>query len=390
MASCETRVVIMDNTCIKEKFDKDLSVTGVAILNRLGERLAIPKQDLKHFGLKYPDTDGQMNWLPLSDSVKKHSFKKPYQFQLGVRIYPEANEQLSESCLRLCCYQIKSDLNRGQLSCSASQHAAIDSYFAQAVIGDFTRKTHTPGYLEDFLGSFFMHPSGINCTTEVSARDYENDVVHRHRGHSGMKTKEAWLGLLTTMSTVPDFSPLKHQAKDCSDKSDVQISISEEGVKVYNLNNLNEPDVLKRHLEWRALSNLVCYKNKLLISTSTGRCKFKFRGLYGDKAAHRVLDDILECRLFYNCSVSGTNPLTYHTEESKRNEANEFARGSSKFRSFRNEPVVQRKGSIQRMYSSIRLRFSVKRDKAVPSENIDEEDLAYKARLSRIEILPVM
>ena len=379
-------MILMDNTCVEERFAKDCCLTGVTLLRSIGERLEITESELKHFGLKYADTDGQMNWLSLSDRIKKHT-KKLFQFQLGVRIYPEANEQLSENCLRLCCYQIKCDLNRGHYLCDPTQHAAIDSYFAQALIGDFIPKVHTFGYLEDFLGLFFMPPSGINCSAEVNSREYEMNVVKRHQGLSGMKTDEAWLAILNLMSTIPHFNVLKHRAKDSSDKTAVQISVCEQGVKIYKLNDLNEPDFLKRQYEWRGVTSFVCYNNKLKMSTFTGWCKFKFQGLYGDKAARRVLDDMLECRLFHHCKVLGTNLLAFHTEESKRDNER-FSRRSSKLRSYRDMPVMQRKGSMRRVYSSFRLRFSEKRRRRAVHDGLEDNELGCGSRLSRIVMLP--
>ena len=387
----EVRVVLMDNTCLQEKFDGEVSLTGVEILRRVGERLEIPDTDLKYFGLKYPDSDGQMNWLILSEPVKKHISKKPFQLQLAVRIYPEGTESLSSSCLKLCCYQVKSDINRGLFMCTCSQHAAIDSYFAQAVIGDYKPKTHTPGYLEDFLGSLFEHPSGINCSEgTVNARAYEDDVVRRHQGHYGMTKKESWLALLNVASTIPRFNTLQHRAKDCSDKTEVEISISQEGVHVYNLNGVKEPDFLRKHFVFRGLA-VICYKNKLMLTSTTGKCKFKFVGLYGEKAARRVLEDILESRLYNNCALTSTDPVSYHSEEARRMNESILNRRASIYRSFRNEPIVRRQGSASRVYSSIRSRFSKKNSKRYNSESsdeIDDQQLRYKQRLSRIEMLP--
>ena len=387
----EVRVVLMDNSCLQEKFDGEGNLTGVEILRRVGERLEIPDTDLRYFGLKYPDSDGQMNWLILSEPVKKHVSKKPHQLQLAVRTYPEGTESVSSSCVRLCCYQVKSDINRGLLMCTCSQHAAIDSYFAQAVIGDYKPRTHTPGYLEDFLGSLFEHPSGINCSEgTVNARAYEDDVVRRHQGHYGMTTKESWLALLNVASTITRFNTLKHRAKDCTDKSQVEISISQEGVHVYSLNGVGEPDFTKKHFVFRGLA-VISYKNKLMLTSASGKCKFKFVGLYGEKAARRVLEDILEARLYNNCTLTRTDPVSYHSEEARRMSESILNRRASIYRSFRNEPIVRRQGSASRVYSSIRSRFSKKNTKRYNSESSDEVDdqqLRYKHRLSRIEMLP--
>ncbi|XP_028391364.1 band 4.1-like protein 1 [Dendronephthya gigantea] len=391
VANSEARVVIMDNTCVEEKFEGEKALMGVEVLRRVGKRLEIPDVDLKYFGLKYPDSDGQMNWLVLSEPVKKHVSKKPYQLQLAVRIYPEANESVSESCLKLCCYQVKSDINRGLFMCTPSQHASIDSYFAQAVIGDYKPKTHTPGYLEDFLGSLFEHPNGVNCSAgNVNPRAYEDDVVKRHEGHYGMTRKESWLALLSVASTITRFNTLKHQAKDCSDKTKVEISVSQEGVQVFNLNSVEEPNYLKKHFSFRGLA-VICYKNKLMLTATAGKCKFKFTGLYGEKAARRVLEDILEARLYNNCVLTRTDPVAYHSEEARRVNESILNRRASIYRSFRNEPIARRQGSASRVYSSIRSRFSKKNTKRYNSESSDEVDdqqLRYKQRLSRIEMLP--
>lgn len=387
----DVRVVLMDNACLQETFDGDTTLTGVEILRRVGKRLDILDTDLKYFGLKYPDLDGQMNWLIPSELVKKHVLKKPYQLQLSVRIYPEADESISENCVRLCCYQVKSDINRGEFMCSPSQHAAIDSYFAQAIIGDFKAKTHTPGYLEDFLGSLFEHPSGINCSVgTVNARAYEDDVVRRHQGHCGMTKKESWLALLNVASTITRFNTLKHRAKDCSDKSQVEVSVSQKGVEVYKINNLGDADFVKKHFSFRGLA-VICYKNKLVLTSTSGKCKFKFAGLFGEKAARRVLEDILECRLYNNCSLTKTDPVAYHSEEARRTHEAILNRRASIYRSFRNEPIARRPGSASRVYSSIRSRFSRKNSKRYNSESsdeVDDQELRYKQRLSRIEMLP--
>ena len=387
----EARIVLMDNTCLQEKFDGEITLTGVEVLRRVGKKLEIPDVDLKYFGLKCPDSDGQMNWLILSEPVKKLVSKKPYQLQLAVRIYPEATESISESCLRLCSYQVKSDINRGVFVCTPSQHAAIDSYFAQAIIGDYKSKIHTPGYLEDFLGSLFEHPSGINCSAgAVNARAYEDDVVRRHQGHYGMTKKESWLALLNVASTITRFNTLKHRAKDCSDKNRVEISVSQQGVEVYNLNNVEEADVVKKHFAFRGLA-VICYKNKLMLTSTSGKCKFKFAGLYGEKAARRVLEDILESRLYNNCALTRTDPVVYHSEEARRMNEAILNRRASMYRSFRNEPIARRQGSASRVYSSIRSRFTKKDSKRYNSESsdeIDDKQSRYKQRLSRIEMLP--
>ena len=120
----------MDNSSLEEKFENVSSLSGVALLRRIGEKLSIGENELKYFGLKYPGDDGHMNWVTLSEPVEKQLGKKPLHFQLGVRVYPEASDQLSLNCLRLCCYQIKCDLNRGCLFCSPTEHSSIDTYFA--------------------------------------------------------------------------------------------------------------------------------------------------------------------------------------------------------------------------------------------------------------------
>ncbi|XP_046850006.1 band 4.1-like protein 1 [Xenia sp. Carnegie-2017] len=384
----EVRVVLMDNTCLQEKFDEERSMTGVDILRRIGERLNLSKDELKYFGLKYPDLDGQMNWLLLSESVKRHFSKRPYQLQMAVRIYPEANNTISDHCVRLCCYQIKSDINRGIFMCTPSQHAAIDSYFAQAIIGDYNAKSHTPGYLEDYLGFLFEHPSGVNCSEgTVNARSYEDDVVRRHKDHSGMTKKESWLALLGIAATIARFNTMKHRAKDCSDKTRVEIATSQDGVHIYNLNRLDEPDFMKRHFSFRGLA-VICYKNKLMLTSASGKCKFKFSGLYGEKSAKRLLEDILECRLYNNCTLTRTDPILYHSEEARRANEAYLNRTSSKYRSFRDAPIARRQGSASRVYSSIRSRFSRKNSKtrsSDPGGELNDRDLE-KQRASRIEV----
>jgi hypothetical protein len=258
----------------------------------------------KYFGLQYIDNkDGEMNWLLMDKPLRSRKKHRVQDFQLAVKVFPTRQLKLDHSTLlRHLVFQLKDFVNRGKLHLPINKHAILDSYFAQAELGDYNVENHSYGYLEGLLGStFFSHPSYINSNIDISDAVYETMVTDLHKSRKGMKAKEALMAYIDLCQSVQGYGLLIHRGATYENGKDVIFVLSTRAVQVCLPNEYREPGELIHDFPWDIVVSIMCNKSKFYLTIQSKYAygppetvyTFRFHGHFGYLHAERVVTDCL-------------------------------------------------------------------------------------------------
>lgn len=307
-AVIQCQVVLFDNTEFVTAFEKK-SIRGQDLLDRTCRRVQVPPHCTKYFGLRFADPeDGGMNWLHLEQEIKASKKNKELHYQFAVKVFPPNPQKLEDRFVRKqLMLQLKELISRGNLSFPVEQHAALDGFYAQAMLGNFNKKTHTRGYLDDLLGLFYAPPTGLNVDDSgglMSGANYEIKVRDLHKSHKDMSEDDAILGYLDLCGQLPSYGAFEYRgAKDLDSKGrEVIFTVSHKGVQVYEVDRFDKPGDQLYQLNWRDILSMFCHKIKFCIITGSLKAEecndsrtmysFRFgRGHFGHKDAARLLRD---------------------------------------------------------------------------------------------------
>ena len=301
----ECHIVLLDNFDFVALFEKK-SAKGQELFDRACEKLKIPSNEKGFFGLQFTDrADGELNWVDMKREIRAQR-SKPYNFQFAVRFFPARNySRLSRETQNQIRLQVKDYLVRGKFVCTVNEHAMLDGFFAQAMLGDFQRPVHSKGYLEDLLGPFFAPPNGINSEIEVSESEYELSVANNHRSHRGMSLEEANLAYLELAKNLPFFGTSFHPGATDKNGNSVLLAIDSQGLLIYECDGLNKPGEVTSRFPWSDIVSLVSQNRKFYIVAYSsekkdgGSFSFRFHGHYAHRGADRMRTDALEWQAFY-------------------------------------------------------------------------------------------
>ena len=304
LGKLEYQVVLLDNSLFVERFESK-STKGQELFDSVCHKLVLPPNGKNYFGLQFVDgVDGKLTWLDLKKEIRPQR-KKPYTFQFAVKFYPSDASVVPKEVQDLLVLQIKDSLIRGKFATSVNEHAILDGFFAQAVLGDFKPKKHTRGYLEDLLGSFFAPPNGINSDIELSEEKYEGMVYTFHRSHRGMSESEAKIAFLEIAQTLPFYGMSLHYGATDNNGNVVVLAISSSGVLVYDMDSFGVIGSAVENFPWHEIVTMVYQNRKFYVVVYSeerkdgGSFSYRFRGHFGHKAAERMLRDALEHQAFH-------------------------------------------------------------------------------------------
>lgn len=304
------KVLLLDNSEFSVKFDKT-KVLCSELFEKACERAKISLQYQKYFGLRYINSeDAKPSWLQLEETIKS-SLAITTVFQLAIKVFPKSiNDAIEDPIfLKHVVYQVKYLFLQGKLRTSIQKHAILDSYFAQAALGDYDTKRHNRGYLETKLGSnFYSVPSSLNSDGAVSAAVYERMVTNMHRGHHGMTSNEALTEYLRLSTSVFGYGAFTYKdAIDLSDKEFI-LAISQLGIQIFLPDRYGEPDNLVHEYPWGVVASILRDGSRFLFSVwlkSAGKRSnslqthsFRFPGHYGHLQAQRIEKDAVNHRNF--------------------------------------------------------------------------------------------
>ncbi|XP_031552543.1 ezrin-like isoform X3 [Actinia tenebrosa] len=300
----EFHVILLDNSEFSTTFESK-EVKGFELFDQVCEKAEIPLSYRKYFGLQYVDRkDGEMSWLLLEKPLPTKKKRKLQSLQLAVQVFPTRQLKLHQDVqlLRILMFQLKDFISRGKLHLPINKHAILDSYFAQAELGDFNEENHGYGYLEGLLGStFFSHPSFINSNFDISEAVYETMVTDLHKSRKRMTTNEAMLAFVDLCQSVQGYGELIHRGATDDDGNEILFVIAAKGLKVSLPNEYREPGKLLNDFSWDKVVSIMSNKSKIYV---TGISKysfgppetvytFRFHGHFGYLQADRVVADCL-------------------------------------------------------------------------------------------------
>ena len=305
MGKLQCQVVLLDNSLFVATFDKK-STKGQELFGSVCHKLGLPPNARNYFGLQFVDwVDGELSWLDPEREIRLQR-KKPYTFQFAVKFYPSDTSVESKEVQELLVLQIKDSLVRGKFVTSVNEHAILDGFFAQALLGDFKPKFHTRGYLEDLLGSFFAPPNGINCDVELSEDSYEAMVYNLHRSHKGMSASEARVAFLEIAHSLPFYGMSLHYGATDKNGNSVVLAICSSGVLVFDVDNFGVPGNVIENFPWHEIVTMIYQNRKFYVVVYSeerkdgGSFSYRFHGHFGHKAAERVLNDALQHQALFN------------------------------------------------------------------------------------------
>lgn len=372
----ECQVVLLDNSLYVTKFDSK-SAKGQELFDRVCEKLSLPPNTRNYFGLQFVDgVDGELTWLDFEKEIKPQR-RKPYTFQFAVRFYPLEASVEPKEVQELLILQIKDSLIRGKFITSVNEHAILDGFFAQAVLGDFNPKLHTRGYLEDLLGSFFAPPNGINCDAELSEEKYENIVYKLHRSHKGMTPSEARIAFLEIACNLPFYGMSIHHGATDKNGNNVHLALCSSGVLVFDVDTFGIPGNVVQNFPWHEIVTMTFQNRKFYVVVYSherkdgGSYSYRFQGHFSHKASERVLHDALqhqalfyqpEKKLFRRSKSFGEVDSHIGTSQFKRNDR-KYASTFDKTRS---------RGSFRKFTDSIRKKMP-RRQKSAPADSSPDE-----------------
>lgn len=302
----DCQVVLLDNSEFSTTFEAE-EVQGKELLDLVCEKAEVPQNLRRYFGLQYVDQkDGEMTWLSLENPIR-HPKKRgtARSFQLTVKVFPKNPVQFVEfslSTARLFVFQLKHLIAQGKVQLPVEQHAVLDSYFAQAVLGDYNPQKHGYGYLEGLLGpTFYSHPSHINSNFDIKDSSYEKIVTEMHKSRKGMSTKESLMAFLDLCHTNKGYGKFFHKGATDSSNNQVIFSVSVRGLQICALDEFREPGEILHDFPWDVVHSILTDKGKFLLTirpteSTTGAgivYKFRFHGHFSFLQAERLETDCL-------------------------------------------------------------------------------------------------
>ncbi|EDO42748.1 predicted protein [Nematostella vectensis] len=296
----DCQVVLLDNSEYTSRLTGDTE--ALTLFNGVCDHTDVPRDARRYFGLQYVDrNDGETNWLELHKPIYGQQKDKTLSVQFVVRVFPLNPLRMEPIVQRWILLQMKDLLSRGKVKVSLQKHALLDSYFAQATLGDYDTDKHGLGYLEDLLGStFFGHPSGINSNIDVSETSYVQTVTMLHQSRKGMTAAEAIQAYLDLASSVPFYGVRAHRGATTEKGVRVVICLSLRSLQVYTQDEYDEPNELLQDYEWPLVDSITASKAKFYFSCATnenhkeqGTVCLRFHGHFGFQQADRVVLDAL-------------------------------------------------------------------------------------------------
>ena len=303
----ECEVVLLDNSHFISIFDQK-RVRGEELFDRVCVKVQVPSYYKQYFGLQFVDRDdGDLNWLDLTKEIQNSRKSKEILYQFAVKVFPQDPVTLEKNMQRQIILQVKALISRGRVSLPVNTHAVLDGFYAQAILGDFASKKHTPGYLEDLLGVFYSPPTGINSDGDISEGEYEVKVRDFHKSHRGMTHEEAFSAYLDVCKELPYYGIFVHFGALDLDGNVVAIAVSNSGIRVCKLDEFNHVGKVCHDVKWRDVVSMFCNNAKFflyLAEDSNKQCVtslvYRFsHGHFGHKDAQRLLVDAENHQTFF-------------------------------------------------------------------------------------------
>uniref|UniRef100_A0AAV2LB05 FERM domain-containing protein n=1 Tax=Knipowitschia caucasica TaxID=637954 RepID=A0AAV2LB05_KNICA len=304
----QCRVALLDGSefsCVLEK-----RCRGSLLFEKVCEHINLLERD--YFGLFFRDQDNNKNWLDPVKEMKKQVRGVPWSFFFSVKFYPPEPEQLCEDLTRyLLCLQLRDDIIKGRLPCSAHTATVLGAYTVQSELGDFNQSEHG-GW--NYLADLSFSP---NQTKEM-----EEKIMGLHQRLRGMSPSEAEGHFLQNVKKLSMFGVDLHQATmvgsrvEClSTKTEdsggvaITLGVCSSGLLVYR-------DRLRiNRFSWTKILKISYKRNNFYIKVRPGEME-QFESIIGFKllnhrAAKRLWKVCVEHHSFFRCLSAEDNPRRF-------------------------------------------------------------------------------
>ena len=325
---------------------------GKFLIGKIFHNVGLAGPSSVYFGVCYSDhIDCRMTWVAPDDNMNVLKSNGIKQFQMAVRFYPKHPDLvLTNELSRLLFRQhMKSMLLNCELGCETKVHALLDSYIAQAELGDVIDEPDA-SYLKRTSRVEVCAPTFLTAGTPILETDYMKLVRSYHRKHKGMTSAQADIRFLNTIQKVPMYGYTLHKVYK-EKHNDLHIGLCEEGLH-FLYEDITEKFLSPKEKEcflWNQLvfCELKGHKIKLgfLQESVVSEHSIKVCSRQSLKGAERLEGDIIAHKQLYVDQVDGHDFFNSrkkaercYTASMSRHRGNSLGRGLSYIRNSLRKP----------------------------------------------------
>ncbi|XP_055588324.1 moesin/ezrin/radixin homolog 1 isoform X5 [Uranotaenia lowii] len=259
------RVTTMD---AELEFAIQQSTTGKQLFDQVVKTIGL--REVWFFGLQYTDSKGDLTWIklykktgsmPFSRWVMSQDVQKgdPLQFKFRAKFYPEdvAEELIQDITLRLFYLQVKNAILSDEIYCPPETSVLLASYAVQARHGDFSKTTHSPG----FLVNDRLLPQRVIDQHKMSKDEWENSITTWWQEHRGMLREDAMMEYLKIAQDLEMYGVNYFEIRN-KKGTELWLGVDALGLNIYEKDDRLTPKI---GFPWSEIRNISFNDRKFII-----------------------------------------------------------------------------------------------------------------------------
>ncbi|CAL8362604.1 unnamed protein product [Lota lota] len=250
------RVTTMD---AELEFAIQPSTTGKQLYDQVVKTIGL--REVWYFGLQYQDTKGFSTWLKLNKKVTAQDVRKesPLLFKFRAKFFPEdvSEELIQEATQRLFFLQVKEGILNDDIYCPPETAVLLASYAVQAKYADYSKDTHTTGYLS---GDKLL-PQRVLDQHKLNKEQWEERIQVWHEEHKGMLREESMMEYLKIAQDLEMYGVNYFNIKN-KKGSELFLGVDALGLNIYEQNDKMTPKI---GFPWSEIRNISFNDKKFVI-----------------------------------------------------------------------------------------------------------------------------
>ncbi|XP_055588325.1 moesin/ezrin/radixin homolog 1 isoform X6 [Uranotaenia lowii] len=250
------RVTTMD---AELEFAIQQSTTGKQLFDQVVKTIGL--REVWFFGLQYTDSKGDLTWIKLYKKVMSQDVQKgdPLQFKFRAKFYPEdvAEELIQDITLRLFYLQVKNAILSDEIYCPPETSVLLASYAVQARHGDFSKTTHSPG----FLVNDRLLPQRVIDQHKMSKDEWENSITTWWQEHRGMLREDAMMEYLKIAQDLEMYGVNYFEIRN-KKGTELWLGVDALGLNIYEKDDRLTPKI---GFPWSEIRNISFNDRKFII-----------------------------------------------------------------------------------------------------------------------------
>ncbi|XP_034017700.1 ezrin b [Thalassophryne amazonica] len=250
------RVTTMD---AELEFAIQPSTTGKQLFDQVVKTIGL--REIWYFGLQYMDEKGYLTWLKLEKKVSSQDVKKenPLQFKFRAKFFPEdvGEELIQEVTQKLFFLQVKESVLNDEIYCPPETAVLLASYSVQAKYGDFSKDTHSSGYLT----SDNLLPQRVLGQHNLTREQWEERIQVWHEEHHGMLKEDAMMEYLKIAQDLEMYGVNYFDIKN-KKGTELRLGVDALGLNIYEKNDKLTPKI---GFPWSEIRNISFNDKKFII-----------------------------------------------------------------------------------------------------------------------------